>query len=589
MKFIDILSDKIDFLFRRSKTADERAYDFFIRTVTFLILALIILCYGSFVHADDSFPISVGVDLSKISNTWLFNNTDSVNFCDEYYGNDVNPQYIPNYSHEWVKDLPFDSSYDISSNYIIVYDCNSSNNSWVVVCTVPKNLISDGHVIFYCGDQCKWVSDGNYSMNYYVVNQSYTIYETGTYNITSGLGSWNMGSDYYGKKTVFANMPLYCGDFSVNGFNYLVSNDFQDDVNNLYNMNYYCFPDLDLCEGAYISNGIGEIITDQVESARNHLYLEDFQIGLSATTNLADLMSSDVIIGISGDDYIQNHPDEFEVWIDYHVMLKDSITGVSDPDVHYSYYYPARTFLNGVYSMGINEIFEHMTLSNNSSLYNYYRNLKDTYNQKVVADGQTFVRGLFPDLYKTLWEHYIGGYYVDNAVTTNNTIFNFDFEVSVAIRESGSNNISGIGTKKFDFLNGTESITTASVLQNHDPWEGESDPQMSPAVPSTGSSISSGSGGGGSVNVKVDVSGQKIPLGVKTKAQMEEILKNYRDVYGEFDSNWFALADENNDNNFLKVLGLTLPEIPAIDYMVQCACVVFGLAVVLFGLKVLLF
>ena len=287
MKYLDLISDKIDYLFRRGKNAEDRCYDFFIRTVTFLLITLIVLCYGSFVHADSSFPVAVGVDLSKISNTWLFNNIDASNFCVEYYGeNVVDSQYIPTYSHEWVKNLPFDSSYDISSNYIVVYDCNSTNNSWVVVCTIPKNLISDGHVIFYCGDSCKWVSDGNYSMNFYVVNQSYTIYETGIYNITSGLGSWNMGSDYYNKKTVFSNMPLYCGDFSVNGFNSLVSNDFEDDVNNLYNMNYYCFPDLDLCSGAYISNGVGEVIPEIEESNANHNYLNDIQIGLTSPTPL---------------------------------------------------------------------------------------------------------------------------------------------------------------------------------------------------------------------------------------------------------------------------------------------------------------
>ena len=54
--------DKIDYLFKRGKNADERCYDFFIRTVTFLLITLIVLCYGSFVHADGSFPVALGID-----------------------------------------------------------------------------------------------------------------------------------------------------------------------------------------------------------------------------------------------------------------------------------------------------------------------------------------------------------------------------------------------------------------------------------------------------------------------------------------------------------------------------------------------
>ena len=320
MKYLDLLFDKIDYLFRKGKNADERCYDFFIRSVTFLILALIILCYGSFVHADSSFYITYGVDTSKLTNSsiWLFNYNDALRFTNDYYGeNSVNAQVVPNYSHDWVLNIPYDDRLDSSNNYILLFDCNSGNTSWAVAFCIPKSIINSGNAIFEIGDSLTYISDGSYTINYYTYNSQGQIYDSGTYTMLQGLNSWDMNGPYYTKRTVFANFPLYYGDFTVSGFETLKQNNFQDDVNNLYNMNYYSFPDLNLCSSAYISNGIGVVTPVEVESNKNHMSFDNVQIGLSSLQNGQNLDSASVIIGCSVDDWINNNIDYYSVKVTY--------------------------------------------------------------------------------------------------------------------------------------------------------------------------------------------------------------------------------------------------------------------------------
>lgn len=593
MKVLDILSDKIDYLFRRSKNADERTWDFFIRTVTLLILALLVVCLlSSPVGASGNTLISYyNIDLSElVSNPvnikWNF--TDLQYFTNLRYDTEnVEYRMLPNGSNNFEDILFIDGMPDLESNYVLV---EQTAGAWEEVWFIPKQYIDNGSMVLVAdGQDTRIYSSIDYTFTLFSVNYSDlsdpSLYREYTIRSVSAGSYINPGQwEPYAYYATWSNAPYFLTDVNYDTYEEIaswVSNGMIEDYPHIYDGNYYNWMD-GLLEQPWES---GEIVS---EGASNHLALDDFQIGITGVSNLSELMSADVVIGISGDDYIQNHPDEFEVRVDYRVLIKDSISGVPDPDSTWSQTYPVKTFFNNIYSMGVNEIFEHMPLENNSNVYRYYKNLKDTYNQQVVAQEGTFKKGLFPTLFDVVKDVYICGYYVPNPSVENNTIFNFDLEVSISLHEVGSSNMSALGIKKFDFIHGTESITSAEILHNYDPWEGESDPQLSPAVPSSGD-VTSGGGGSSNVKVNVDVSGQKIPLGVKTKAQMEEILQNYRDVYGEFDSNWYALADENNDNNFLKILGLTLPEIPGIDYMVQCACVIFGLAVVLFVLKVLLF
>lgn len=591
MKFINLLSDKIDYLFRRGKNGDERTFDFFIRTVTFLILALIILCYGSFVHADSSFPISVGVDISKLSGSWLFNTVDANNFCNEYYGeNVVNPSYIPNYSHQWIENLPFDSSYDISSNYIIVFDCNSTNNSWVVVCTIPKNLISDGHVIFYCGDSCSWISDGNYSMSFYVVNQSYTIYETGTYNITSGLGSWNMGSDYYNKKTVFANFPLYCGDFSVNGYNTLVSNNFQDDVNNLYNMNYYTFPDLDLCSSAYISNGIGEVIPESVESNKNHMAFDNVQIGISSLKDGQNLDASSVIVGCSVDDWINNNIDFYSVKVTYTIGGK--FRTLSPWTFDYNEVMPLKTFTNNVYVKSMHDIFVGMGYYNS----NTYQGVNESY----IINSDMSYNGGFPSLLNKTGNSIVKsiGTYRANKKDDNVQLILDDYylNVDVVLIASDVQEPSGNFSKKFDFIRGNESILNSDGLQNSDPWNGEEKPQVDPYVPDVGSGngMNQINNNNQTVNINLDNRFQNIVSGGANSDDYDDTIDNIKSLFGTFKESLAVMGDStldqnNNPNGFVGLLQSSYNFIPGMPYYILGIVVIVALCVLLFIIKALVF
>ena len=179
MKYLDLISDKIDYLFRRGKNAEDRCYDFFIRTVTFLLITLIVLCYGSFVHADASLAAAYGVDISKLNNSewWSFNDTDSQYFADIYYGEGVvNGNLIPEVSNAWMNNVPYFSDFDSANKYIIADGCNIVGNSWVVITTIDKSLIDEGHVIFLANNGYQYISDGTYSINYYIHLNPMKIY-----------------------------------------------------------------------------------------------------------------------------------------------------------------------------------------------------------------------------------------------------------------------------------------------------------------------------------------------------------------------------------------------------------------------------
>lgn len=587
MKYLDIISDKIDYLFRHGKNADDRCYDFFIRTVTFLLITLIVLCYGSFVHADSSFYITYGVDTSKLNNSsiWLFNYNDSLNFTNEYYGeNTVDAQVIPNYAHDWLLNIPYDDRLDNSSNYILLFDCNSGNTSWAVAFCIPKNIIINGNAIFQIGDSLTYVSDGSYTINYYTYNSQGQIYDSGAYTMLQGLNSWDMNGPYYTKRTVFANFPLYYGDFTVSGFNTLKENDFQDDVNNLYNMNYYTFPDLDLCSGAYISNGIGVSFPDNVESNINHLYLDDIQIGLSAQNANTDILSSQVVIGIDCDDWILNHIDDYSLQVNYSMHFKDTmVSDPNDPTRTYSQILPLRTFLRTNYSYGMSEIYQNM------GLYQYYKELRDG-GPWIIADAT--YKAYLPSPYSGT-EQAIGDFVLKMLeakewVQVPYTVFDATFSVSCVLVDHVSDEQSSPYIKEFDFVNNTESIKSAEILRNNNPWDGESDPQQSPIIPSANGSNYGGSSGA-NTSVNVNVSGQKIPIGVKTKQEINIILDNYKEVNDTFMDSWKDLSDPNNDNNFLSFISDETRDLPAVDYMIKGARAIFGLSIILFVLKVLLF
>ena len=591
MKYLNIISDKIDYLFRRGKNADERCYDFFIRTVTFLLITLIVLCYGSFVHADGSFPVALGIDLSKLSNgEWLFNDTDAENYLFEYYGNNaVNIQLIPNYIHADLHNLPFDSSIDTSNNYLILYDCNSNYAWWSVVLAVPKDLVANGHIIFAMSESCTYISDGTYDLTLYSFDSNNNLTSTSTLTVNEGLGSYNMGSNYWQKRTVCSNMPLYCGDFSVNGFNTLKNNNFEDSLSNLYNMNYYTIPNVDLCSGAYISNGVGEVIPEPTESNANHNYLNDIQIGLTSQNLGQNILSSQVIIGCDVDDWILNNLDDYSMYINYKLYIKDSYqSSPNDPEFNYSVILPLRTFYNRAYTYSVAELFRNCTDSNNQSFQSYFNIVGE--GQKVLSDQP--YNAIIPCFLETIYQG-LGKYYVTpdpQYQTIPYTIFQFKLDVSCSLSYQGMsvNDASGIYLKEFDFKNGSESVKVADILRNENPWEGESEPQQSPIVPSANNPISGGSGSS-SVNVNVDVSGQKIPIGVKTKQEIQIILDNYKEVNDTFMDDWQDLSEPMNNNNFMHFLSDTTRTLPAVDYLIKGACAVFGLSILLFVLKVLLF
>ena len=255
----------------------------------------------------------------------------------------------------------------------------------------------------------------------------------------------------------------------------------------------------------------------------------------------------------------------------------------NDPTRTYSQILPLRTFLRSHYSFGMSEIYQNM------GLVQYYKELRDG-GPWIIADAT--YKSYLPSPYSGT-EQAIGDFVLKMLdakewVQVPYTVFDATFTVSCVLVDHVSDEQSANYIKEFDFVNNTTSIKSAEILRNNDPWEGESEPQQSPIIPSANNN-SSGNGSSGGVNVKVDVSGQKIPIGVKTKQEIQVILDNYKDVNDTFMDSWEYLSDPNNENNFMSFISDETKELPAVDYLINGACAIFGLSIILFFLKVLLF
>lgn len=341
------------------------------------------------------------------------------------------------------------------------------------------------------------------------------------------------------------------------------------------------------------------IPSEPTEGPMNHLYFEDVQIGMTAQGNNLDLLSSSFVIGCDFDDYVKNNLDKFSVTVSYNVHMKDSNISQPDPNTVYSVNMPAKTFLNDVYMCSISEIFNNspVSLSGYSDFMKYYNFITSTHSVQVkstIFDGM----GWFPTLLGGI-DKMLGFYTIKSYDEANYTIFDFYIDVGVTLWENPyplSGNASNNFIKRFDIKNGSESIINAQGLVNNNPWEGESDPNynIDPYVPSSGAvSGSYGSSGGaivkvGDTNVVVTNSGQKIPLNVQSEEELESVIQRYGHLQDTLHGYFVNISDEASDNNFFDLLGDTLPMIPYLDFMLECAMCVIGLGVILFVLKVLL-
>ena len=628
MKIINLLSDKIDYLFRRGKNADERCYDFFIRTVTFLLITLIVLCYGSFVHADGD---TVNGTVATDNIGYVITLDDAKDEFIQTYGADVyrpldgSALYytLPDYdymSEDFLKSFNFpfggsgrlfvgiyntfvDVSCDYTEQYMLIVPCNRSfyiEGSGNI--SFPTNSTSISYQVFFVNKQTQYICqrgvNGCYIKNFdtsltstycpcIAVNYDFTNSQY-TYAFVDGSKSGN-GIDL--GPIVYTNAPVFTIGSGITS-NMFSNTDYDSIINPVYGngSDYFVQSNPLILDGTFNNdgsyNGGG---SDNVESNANHNYLTDIQIGLTSQNLGQNILSSQVVIGCDVDDWILNNLDDYSMYINYKFYIKDSYqSSPNDPEFNYSVILPLRTFYNRAYTYSVAELFRNCKDSNNQSFQSYFNIVGE--GQKVLSEQP--YNAIIPCFLETIYQG-LGKYYVTPDTeyqTIPYTIFQFKLDVSCSLsyQDMSVDDASGIYLKEFDFKNGSESVKVADILRNDNPWEGESEPQQSPIVPPANNPISGG-GGSSSVSVNVDVSGQKIPIGVKTKQEIQIILDNYKEVNDTFMDDWQDLSEPMNNNNFMHFLSDTTRTLPAVDYMIKGACAVFGLSIILFVLKVLLF
>lgn len=620
-KILDKLDNDIDFLFRRGKRANERCYDFFIRTITFLILALIVLCYGSFAHASENYgtffggvqydyflkfedvynhyleydrqdsifamPSSgIGFIMSNPHSLGPFKTEDSynniVNFVDTKYQITGNENYKYSYTvlkrranGEFSGNVEF-SIYKFYSNSECFIVCNNTNTS----ATAPTYTVSnmDNSDMFIRSFSLNYASNSDYHVNFNSENTS-----------SSFTLSPNGKGEIY-----FCDMPLYHMLYSNDGSSGNLTYKTMDSM-----IAGIRSKDVTIQLNPYL-----EVLNPQepespeTESNANHMYFQNVKMGLTAQGENNNLSSSSLVVGCEVDDYIKNHMPEYKVYISCEVHYKDS---VYTKNVTYGELLPLSLFYNQAYVKGLSELFSNMPWeSPYANFYSYYRHLGDDYNvftKNVSGKNGTLNIPTLIDILK-----FTSGFYqLDTSTSHVPNDFNintFQLDVSVVITDSDTfDTKSGVFTQRFDFLNGNTSILKADALVNENPWEGVSEPTADPFPNGSAGGSSNGSvvqNNNQTVNVNID-NGFSVVNGGADGEDYDNTIDNIRNLLGEFKNGIGVISEASvnsetgQPNGFLGLLESTYSFIPGMNYFVIAIAIICALAVILFIIKVLLF
>lgn len=576
----------LDRVILHNKNADERLFDLILRFITFVLLIIIIWIYADLTHvkaAGLTLAQYYNIDFEKL----LYNNTNSLLWTSEEYVNALNEytninydsNYHPNFiATSYVTNRELPDEFIIDDCYAFYCWASSGLNGWYVF-YIPKSLI-DSHQVIY-------TQYGFYALNDFTfysgsIWNGSTVYAPDSFTFSSSGGVHHMSVDQYCSTAncYFSNCPCWTGTSldsnSIGGpinwggvIDRLSVNNFIDS-DSLFNCNYFLYDGI-------LSNPWGND-EELRESNANHLYLNDIQVGLSCDSKGQDLRSSNVLIGVDFDDWISNHVNEFQLRVKYTFDFSGYWNNVASPyNGSYSTIQFANisTFKNGIYSYGISEI------ANDSGFP--YNNLASM-ECRVTSQSEPYL-GLFPNIYQTT-QRYISNWYqcIYPLASSNIRIENYTLTVECSLY-SGLD-YGGTYVKEFDFLTGSESVKRADILNNNNPWLGDPEPQLPSNVPE--GNINYGSGSNNNFNVQV-YSEHKVPMNVQNRQELQDTLNNYNEATETFINTFRSFADSNNQNNFLYMISDTYGHLPGVNYIVSSCIIVFGLAIILFILKVLLF
>lgn len=571
-------------VFLHGKNADERLFDLILRSITFIVILFFVVFFSTVkVHADDTQYL----DIMLLGDNTLdlqpyFNNTDWATVKSQYPDTPYNTS-IFGFVSEVPGHVVLTSDMDIDNCFCALGRCYWSGSSDSAnALFIDKDLAISNHVTLLYDGYIYSDSDVSAYVVWFNKRQSLNTSLYTIYNITipSGITEFRniqpllYGSTFY---WYLSNLPMLNTHDSTAVSNWLSNG---DNTESVFNVNYIQYNDLGL------SPDMGE-----QESNLNHLYFKDVQIALSGSTDKTSLESASAVIGVDVDNWVKNNIDDFTMDVTYQWIGK--YRGLSDFQYTSSYSHPCATFLNDIYSFSLAQSMI------DSGFYDHaYTHMKDNYDFRSTDAVMNALKSFSGKLswIKTLSIE--GGYIYYGSEgeggNDNQTSILDYFYLDVSVTIHADNVSSGVFTKRFDFLRGTESIMNSDGLRNNNPWLGEVDPNNPNNVdPYQNSNGSSGSGGGatanatvGDINISTGNGYQDTELHQLTEMDIQrnhiKIIETINTLRDAFD----RLASENEDNGFVGMIRAEYDYIPGVDYILDAIVIVCAICIIAFFIRI---
>ena len=378
-QFLDTLDNKIEYLFKRGKNADERCYDFFIRTVTFLILALIILCYGSFVHADGNV---IGGSVGTGNIVEVITLSGAIDEYNNEYGSETyNPllgshlYYVyPNYtymSEDFLLNYSFPTSVsgrvyegshnawvnveaDSSSYYMLIVPCN---RSYYVEGSgnldFPTNDTVCSYLVFFVDKSNQYITQrgvkGCYIKNF-DTTKTFTACPTVavSYDTTNSAYTYAVvDSSKYGNgidlgSIVYTNAPVFTIGGGISSSDFTNTN-YDSIINTEYGNDMFIQSNPLILDGTFNPDGSQNITP--TEGTENNLSVDKFEIALTGSKSKIGINQASLIIGVyTSNDFILNNIDKYDLEITCSFGVTGS--GIQSFIGSKQYTYPLTTFTN---------------------------------------------------------------------------------------------------------------------------------------------------------------------------------------------------------------------------------------------------
>lgn len=653
---IDKINDKVNRLFTKDKNGYERTFDYFLRTITFFVILIFVLIYASHVHADEDVIVDAGdLQVTTIKsyfgeNVFLFDNNSALqsfqnsNLIDiPFYGwlSTGNPRvYYPYDASAFASLFGYDDDLPIVSSGSFTYYGNTYNISLedYYIYLVPYERVDhtgnfvpnvDGRtygVIYF--KKSDWYFNKNWIYPFdgervhrvpactFYVNRNDNKVHVDYYEVY--FGDWS--KNYM--DTIFSSMPLYFSNKSI------ISNNMENsDINNDQSSDYLLNVNPAMIEGLIGMDGSAILPPDEPEgeSNANHLYLKDFNIGL---TSADSILNSHIIIKANYDEWQEKFIQDYSLRITYKLTYngepwaKDEV-GLRDNPVigEYTETIPLAK-LTSFYETEFRTVTNNMNVNNNSATAMFEAlqyagvpvNTGDYVTASDVLDGMSAN-------FKVDSSGAGGGVSANVAVLYGylNQIINnenhvgevliyltqFDFDITINVIDN-KGTPSGDGGKYYNFLLGTSSMNY-DILNNSNPWEGSSSDGISnnasgmsnnsinnstvayggSASANGGSSTSNSIGNQNTVNVTTGNGYQDTELHQLTQEDIENnhikiinTIQALRNVFEEMAST------KEEKESFLKMILLEFGDIPGVSIMIASLLVVATVMVIIFIIKI---